>query len=303
MRASLSASSRLVLVVVAIALVAVGLADARRGGSGQAPSPSATGAATPGGQPSPMPSSGATASSAGATEDAPPATPELPTPSPSRLGPTASPAASPSPLTRSSPSQSLPPPAPPPTGARSLRELLGLLAVAPENRSGYKRSLFPHWIDADGDGCDTRREVLIDEAINPPTVGQGCFLIGGEWYSLYDGVETTDPRTFDVDHVVALAEAWDSGASAWSTDRRTSFANDLGVDWALIAVSAVSNRSKSDKDPSEWLPPLAGVRCEYVAMWIAVKVRWSLTVDPAERAALESDLAGCTQRIAIPLAP
>ncbi len=152
----------------------------------------------------------------------------------------------------------------------------------------------------DGDGCDTRREVLIAEAVKAPIVGSNCYLTDGRWISLYDGIETTDPSTFDVDHVVALAEAWDSGASGWSADRRTRFANDLGVDWALIAVSASSNRSKSDRDPSDWLPPLLGVRCEYLSMWIAVKVRWTLSVDPAERTALEAGVGGCPQRVEVP---
>lgn len=86
--------------------------------------------------------------------------------------------------------------------------------MAGEVRTGYDRALFPHWIDADGDGCDTRREVLIAEAVEPPSIGAGCYLTGGRWLSLYGGIETTDPGTFDLDHVVALAEAWDSGASA-----------------------------------------------------------------------------------------
>ena len=62
------------------------------------------------------------------------------------------------------------------------------LPVASEVRSGYDRDLFPHWVDADGDGCDTRREVLISEADDPVTVGSGCSLSGGRWYSYYDAV-------------------------------------------------------------------------------------------------------------------
>jgi Protein of unknown function (DUF1524) len=181
--------------------------------------------------------------------------------------------------------------------------LLAALVVAPEDRTGYDRSLFPHWIDADGDGCDTRREVLIDESLDPLTVSSGCALSGGRWESLYDGVETTDPSTFDIDHLVPLAEAWDSGASGWTLDRRTRYANDLGFAWSLIAVSASSNRSKGDRDPAEWLPPLASVRCDYTAMWLAVKVRWSLSIDDSETAALASDISGCSETVTVPLAP
>jgi hypothetical protein len=190
-----------------------------------------------------------------------------------------------------------------PSSGATLAQLLASLSVAPEDRIGYNRSLFPHWIDTDGDGCDTRREVLIAESLDPVTIGSDCSLSSGRWDSLYDGVATTDPSTFDIDHLVPLAEAWDSGASGWTLDRRTRFANDLDFDWSLIAVSASSNRSKGDGDPADWLPPLTSVRCEYTAMWLAVKVRWSLSVDSVEASALESDISGCPQAVTVPLAP
>ena len=129
------------------------------------------------------------------------------------------------------------------------------------------------------DGCTTRNDVLIAEAVSAPAVGAGCVLAGGSWYSAYDGVTTSDPGSFDIDHMVPLKEAWVSGAYAWSDARREAYANDLGVAYALIAVSASSNRSKSDADPSEWLPPLGAYRCTYVGEWLAVKVRWGLTVN------------------------
>ncbi|GAA2775231.1 hypothetical protein GCM10010521_62190 [Streptomyces rameus] len=82
--------------------------------------------------------------------------------------------------------------------------------------------------------------------------------------------------------LVPLAEAWDSGASAWTAAEREAYANDLGDDRALIAVSAASNRSKADQDPSTWLPPAAGYRCQYATDWIADKTRWGLSIDTAE---------------------
>jgi hypothetical protein len=196
-----------------------------------------------------------------------------------------------------------PPSSSPPAGQRSLPELLAMLDVAAEERTGYERALFPHWLDADGDGCDTRREVLFAEAVDPPSIGPGCELTGGRWVSLYDGEETTDPSTFQVDHVVALAEGWASGASGWSPDRRTRFANDLDVDWALVAVSAASNREKSDLDPADWLPSRVGADCDFLAMWLAVKVRWSLSIDPVEQSAIAREIPGCAQRMAVVLAP
>jgi hypothetical protein len=180
------------------------------------------------------------------------------------------------------------------TVSKPLRTLIADLPVATEVRTGYDRDLFPHWIDADGDGCNTRYEVLIAEAVTAPTVGSGCSLSGGRWYSYYDGAYWTAPSDIDIDHVVALAEAWDSGARNWTTAQRQSFANDLGDARALAAVTDNVNQSKSDRDPAEWTPPLAGVRCRYIAEWAAVKTRWGLTVDAAEKNALTSFAGGCT---------
>ena len=183
-------------------------------------------------------------------------------------------------------------------------DLLGRLPVREEHRTGYDRDLFSDWIDVDGDGCDTRYEVLIAEAITRPDVRAGCYLANGRWYSAYDGVVTTDPSSFDIDHVVPLAEAWDSGAFAWPSARRRSYANDLGDPRPLRAVTASTNRSKGDDAPEEWLPPRSAFRCRYLAEWVAVKTRWNLAVDRAERDALRSMLGRCaTTTIRIRLAP
>ena len=129
------------------------------------------------------------------------------------------------------------------------------LTVAADQLSGYERSLFKHWIDADKDRCDTRKEVLIQEAISLPKLSSGCVFNGGKWISAYDGLETTDYSTLDIDHLVPLSEAWRSGAWKWSPAQREAFANDLTDPRALIAVTASLNRQKSDQDPSTWLPP------------------------------------------------
>jgi uncharacterized membrane protein YhaH (DUF805 family) len=183
-----------------------------------------------------------------------------------------------------------PAPAPPASG---FEELVAQLRVEPEFQGGYDRSLFRHWIDANGNGCNTRREVLIQESLVPVTVGPRCSLSGGQWYSAFDGVTTTDPSTFDIDHFVPLIEAWDSGVHSWDSGTRQRFANDLDFAGSLIAVSASSNRSKGAKDPAEWLPPNAGYRCEYVRTWVEVKIRWNLSADPAEVSALRSVGARC----------
>ncbi|MGW5353425.1 HNH endonuclease family protein [Streptomyces sp. NPDC004031] len=174
-----------------------------------------------------------------------------------------------------------------------VRDALAQLPVEAEDRTGYQRTAFKHWVDADRDGCDTRKEVLKAEALVAPEQSPGCTLTGGEWYSTYDDTYFTDAGKLDIDHLVPLAEAWDSGASAWTAKEREAYANDLGDARDLIAVSAKSNRSKADQDPSTWLPPAVGYRCTYVSSWVADKTRWGLSIDPAEQAALKQDLAAC----------
>jgi hypothetical protein len=165
------------------------------------------------------------------------------------------------------------------------------LTVAADQLSGYERTLFNHWIDADKDRCDTRKEVLIQEAVVAPKLSSGCVFNGGKWISPYDGLATTDYSTLDIDHLVPLSEAWRSGAWKWSPAQREAFANDLTDPRALVAVTASLNRQKSDQDPSTWLPPEN--KCSYVSNWIAIKVRYSLTVDSAEASTLTSLVASC----------
>ena len=175
-----------------------------------------------------------------------------------------------------------------------LQRRLEALTVQPERRTGYDRDLFDHWVDADGDRCDARREVLIAEAIEVPRVGSSCALSGGRWYSVYDGAtETGTGSGFDVDHLVPLAEAWDSGAYGWDSDTRRRYANDLGYAHSLVAVSSSSNRQKGAADPAEWLPPDVSVRCWYSEAWIAVKTRWELSVDAGELQALRAVVSQC----------
>jgi hypothetical protein len=169
-----------------------------------------------------------------------------------------------------------------------LRTAITNLPVARETRAGYDRARFDHWNDADGDCRDTRDEVLAAESL---VAVHGCDIQSGKWRSWYDGAVTRDSTSFDVDHLVALAEAWDSGAKRWTTDTRTRFANDLGDGRSLVAVSASSNRSKSDRDPAEWLPRYG--KCRYVRHWVAVKIRWRLKVDATEKQALTRIASGC----------
>lgn len=165
------------------------------------------------------------------------------------------------------------------------------LVVAADQIGGYSRSLFKHWIDVDKDGCNTRYEVLIAEAVVKPKVGAGCYLTGGRWRSAYDGKVFTNPTGLDIDHMVPLAEAWRSGAWAWTAAQRMDFANDLEDSRSLIAVTASLNRSKGDRDVAGWLPLRA--QCNYISNWIAVKWRFDLTVDPIEGEFLQDKITSC----------
>ena len=166
-----------------------------------------------------------------------------------------------------------------------------LLRTSPEHVGGYDRTLFKHWIDADKNGCDTRKEVLIAEAIVKPKKGAKCALSGGKWVSPYDGKSYTKDSGLDIDHVVPLAEAWRSGAWAWSAQQRQDFANDLTDSRVLIAVTAGANRSKGDQDVKTWLP--AKNKCSYIEAWVAVKVRYTLTFDSGELSVIQSYFTSC----------
>lgn len=163
------------------------------------------------------------------------------------------------------------------------RSVLANIKVENEYKTGYKRSLFIHWADLDGNGCDTREEILKRDSVSKPQVDPyRCYVVAGDWYSPYDGAKLSDRGDVDIDHVVALKEAWDSGAWAWTESQRKAFANDMSDRRTLIAVTDRVNVSKSDKDPSNWMPPLRSYWCTYLGDWISVKARWNLSMDQSE---------------------
>lgn len=163
------------------------------------------------------------------------------------------------------------------------------LPVATEVRTGYERSKFRHWVDADGDGCSTRFEVLDVESETSVTCGN---LSGGRWFSYYDRVSWTDPSRIDIDHMVPLAEAWDSGARSWTAAQRQSYANDLGDHRTLVGVTDSVNSAKGDQDLAEWKPTYD--KCRYLREYVAVKIRWRLTVNSGEKTAMQNLAAGCS---------
>ncbi|GAA1597350.1 HNH endonuclease family protein [Kribbella karoonensis] len=178
----------------------------------------------------------------------------------------------------------------PPSASTAATELASLTVKAEGSMTGYSRDLFPHWIIQSGT-CDTREEVLKRDGTGV-TVDSSCHPTAGKWYSVYDSTWITDSSGIDIDHIVPLAEAWKSGANAWTTAKRQEFANNLTIS-QLIAVSASSNRSKGDSDPSAWKPPNTSVHCIYAREWIWVKYTYKLSLQSAEKTALQQMLGTC----------
>lgn len=181
---------------------------------------------------------------------------------------------------------------------------LAALAGVPEDASlqgtgvPYKRDAFgERWADVDGNGCDTRNDVLRRDLTQVVLRdGNGCKVLSGMLLDPYTGAtvafvsgEDTSPLV-PIDHVVALAWAWRHGADGWTAAERLAFANDPRN---LLATTKDVNQDKSDSGPAEWLPPDAAARCDYAEQYIAVIVAWRLTVDAADRAALAGVLQDC----------
>ncbi|WP_158299779.1 proprotein convertase P-domain-containing protein [Glycomyces paridis] len=184
------------------------------------------------------------------------------------------------------PAQAVRPPGIPSTSTAQ-SELNGLTVAAESHGSSYDRDLFPHWVSVGG-GCTARQYVLKRDGSNVVT-GSDCQPDSGSWQSDFDNVWTSTVSNATIDHVVALSEAWASGAWSWTTAQRQAFANDINSPQLWIATTS-ANSSKSDYDPAEWMPSNASVRCDYVKAWIHVKSLYDLTVDSAEKSALQSHL-------------
>nr|WP_040748355.1 HNH endonuclease family protein [Nocardia transvalensis] len=202
---------------------------------------------------------------------------------------------------------------------KEIPDLLAKLVVAPEaSMSGYSREKFPHWdtntpehgFGADYTAyakCETRDVMLLRDATGSVKLdAKTCkFTVGkdGGWRDQYGILDkktgklkdykfTSDPSGMDADHIVALAEAWRSGAADKDENTRRNIANDAQN---LVAADPSANRSKGDQDPSDYLPPGA-YRCAYVAHYVTVKVKYGLTIDPDEQSALRTAVDDCVKR-------
>ena len=167
------------------------------------------------------------------------------------------------------------------------------IPIEEDLKAAYDRNEYKHWVDEDGDGQDTRQEALIAESLVGVTFDDKGKVDAGLWVGPYTSFVTRDPRTLDVDHLVPLKEAHRSGAANWTPQRREAYANDVIDNNHLIAVWNSANRSKSDKDPADWMPPNRAYWCEYLDEWIAVKRKWELSMDQQEADAIKTGLAVC----------
>jgi hypothetical protein len=173
-----------------------------------------------------------------------------------------------------------------------------LAVAAPAPNTGYSRDAFgPAWADVDHNGCDTRNDVLVRDmtAVTFKAGTQECVVATGTLADPYTGrtihfVRGPDSGDVQIDHVVALDDAWESGAQRLTAAQREQLANDPAN---LLAVDGPANQDKSASDASAWLPPDRAFRCAYVVRQIRVKAAYGLWVTPDEKKAMARTLDGC----------
>ena len=162
-------------------------------------------------------------------------------------------------------------------------------------KTGYARSQFPHWSDPDRNGCDARNDTLKRDLTNITYKAgtRDCKVIAGQLLDPFSGKVITFSATkvvIDIDHVVALSNAWQTGAAYFDKNKRSQIANDP---LNLLAVDSKLNRQKGDGDAATWLPPSKAFRCEYVARQVAVKAKYGLWVTKPEKVAIDKILSTC----------
>ena len=164
-------------------------------------------------------------------------------------------------------------------------------------KTGYSREQFPHWKDPDKNGCDTRNDILKRDLTKVVFKADtnNCKVIFGSLLDPYSNKLISfdlskSASTIDIDHVVALSNAWQTGAFQLTPTQRTNFANDP---LNLLAVDARLNRQKGDGDAATWLPPYKSYRCSYVARQVSVKSKYKLWVTAPEKSAISNLLTSC----------
>lgn len=184
-----------------------------------------------------------------------------------------------------------------PARSPAYRAAAALRVHAPASHSGYSRSQFGDgWTDTDRNSCDTRDDILRRD-LRALSMSGACRVMNGTLNDPYTGEQVFFVRggasEVDIDHVVALSNAWSSGAARWPFGKRVALANDR---LNLLAVASSVNRSKGDADAAQWLPPARGYWCAYVARQVAVKRKYGLWVTSAERRRMLQVLSACPRQ-------
>jgi hypothetical protein len=180
--------------------------------------------------------------------------------------------------------------------AAARAELDTLPVRAPDPDDGYTRERFGQaWADVDGNGCDTRDDILARDLLEVRLDPAGCVVLAGTLLDPYSGevvafVRGPSSADVQIDHVVALDDAWRTGAQAWPAAQRLAFANDPAN---LLAVAGAANQDKGAGDAAQWLPPEVGYGCVYVLRQLRVKAAYGLWLTPDERAAADRALGRC----------
>ena len=167
------------------------------------------------------------------------------------------------------------------------------LPVDDEHTGDYSRAAFGFYKDADRDHCDTRAEVFIAEATELVMNKYNCNIQSGKWFSPFDAQTSTNRAALHVEHLVALQEAWESGAWQWTDGQRNTYLNDLAHAEALLVVTDASHDDRADRDPGEWLPSNEPYRCDYLRSWVYLKTVYKLSVDPGERESIAASALHC----------
>lgn len=182
------------------------------------------------------------------------------------------------------------------TRAITTLETLAVKGRAPKN--DYARTQFGNgW--ASVAGCDTRNIILHRDLVGVQ-VDDTCRVVRGTLNDPYTGQAilfvrgASSSQAVQIDHVVALSNAWQTGAQLLPKAQRITLANDP---LELLAVDGAANQQKSSGDAATWLPPNKSFRCQYVARQIAVKKKYELWVTPAEKEAMLRVLAGCPAQL------
>ncbi|MDQ0795935.1 HNH endonuclease family protein [Streptomyces sp. B1I3] len=193
------------------------------------------------------------------------------------------------------PLESSPAPAGPAAAGSALQAVGTLTVKGRAPKTGYDRDEFGSaWADTDRNGCGTRDDILAHQLDDVSRDADGCKVLSGVLDpDPYTGTRIRFERgrsKVDIDHLVALSDAWQKGAQRWSDAKRRAFANDP---LNLVAADSSTNRRKGDGDTATWLPPNKGYRCAYVAGQVSVKKKYGLWVTTAERDAMTKVLTAC----------